>query len=109
MYTNLKRVYHPDHDERYAHIPEDQRKEYPDEIIDGDTGKVIVKRQYTMNELRRMNPVRRLTEAFGEYAYEVIGQFDSYIYAKDVPLSEVFKHEKDIRERKERVRAAAAA
>jgi len=30
---SMKSVYYPDHDQRYAHLSEDERKDYPDELM----------------------------------------------------------------------------
>ena len=48
----MKKVYYPDHDERYAHIPKGQRRLYPDEI---HIGCVVIKRTKLYKDITGMD------------------------------------------------------
>jgi hypothetical protein len=83
MFDNLEYIFLPGHDERYAHIPPEQRHEYPDEIFDKDLNVTIVERVFTKSELRRVENRQKL----GRYWWDAVGKFGDLIFAKDVSLS----------------------
>lgn len=103
MFEHLKYVYYPDHDERYAHIPKEDRHEYPDEIVDQGTGETILKRKYTLAEVNNLSDSYTPPQLFGEYAHRVLSHFGGHIFAKDVPLSKAFEVGRKHREWNERM------
>ena len=71
----MRKVYYPDHDERYAHIPKSLRPLYPDEIHIGHPPLVIV--------------IER-TKLFKDVTTEDVRNYgaDPCLIAKDVPYTE---------------------
>ena len=102
MPENLRYVYHRNHAKRYAHIPEEQRKEYPDEVVvttpEGE--EIVVKRQYTNAELRELEERPWVFRKLIPETDYMADNFQTNIYAKDVPMSQVLK---DAERRREQV------
>ena len=67
----MKLSYHDDHDTRYAHIPESDRWEYPDEITFGFLG----------GRIKRTKLLKDLTWA------DVPDGLSPYLVANDVPYT----------------------
>lgn len=103
MFKNLKYVYYPDHDERFAHILKEERHEYPDEIVDMDLGETILKRRHTRAELRELDESYTPPQLHGQYAMALLSNFSGFIFCKDVPLSKAFQAAKETREWNERM------
>ena len=72
----MKRVYYPDHDERYAHIPPRERKDYPDELMIkmGKKWVTVIKRERNFADLTE--------EEWNGYGADLI-----FLAAKDIPMS----------------------
>lgn len=68
----MEKIYYPDHAQRYAHMSEDERKRYPDEIYFMGW----IKRTRTLEELRKEPKGRR-------YDPDTI-----LLAAKDVPVDQ---------------------
>ena len=69
----MRGIYYVDHAERYAHMGEDERKEYPDEVVWSKYAPPI----------KRVKNLRELTEEdMKRYGADLIR-----LAAKDVPLS----------------------
>ncbi|MBI3685157.1 hypothetical protein HY250_02015 [Candidatus Azambacteria bacterium] len=64
----MELIYYPDHEQRYAHLPPDERPGYPDEIW---IGGLHIKRQKRFEDIKP-----------GETASEV----STLLYAIDVPI-----------------------
>lgn len=70
----MELIYYPNHAERYAHIPEWERAEYPDEVRIGGT---IIQR----------------TKLFAELTHEdIAGYIDPCLVARDIPIRKALKH-----------------
>lgn len=69
----MELIYYPNHAERYAHIPEEEREEYPDEVRIGWT---VIQR----------------TKLFAELTREDLGGLDPCLVARDVPIRKALKH-----------------
>lgn len=113
MPENLKLNYHRNHARRYAHIPEEQRKEYPDVIIikrpKAEGGNIRINRKYTLEELREIaEHPREFDELSADTSY-VINNFGTTIYAKDVPMTQVMENAKRRRQQVARVMGVAVA
>lgn len=69
----MKLIYYPDHDQRYAHIPERERREYPDEV-----------------HFMHRSPIKRVKK-FKDLTREDLEGIAGYIHigiaACDVPIS----------------------
>jgi hypothetical protein len=102
MFDNLKYIFLPGHDERYAHIPPAQRHEYPDEIFDKDLNVTIVRRIFTRSELRETEPWQALGNRLRQG--EVVRTLGDLIFAKDVSLSAAAEHKRQFDEERERNR-----
>lgn len=98
MYDNLKYVYCPYHDQRYADVPPEQRHEYPDEVVDEETGKTIAIRKYTLKEIEFLQEAPWQLDTLSPGAQGVMSCFDINIYAKNVPMSKVLEDAKEVRE-----------
>lgn len=70
-------IFYPDHDERYAHIPETQRKDYPDEVK--RPGCATIKRVKDFADMTM--------EDWKEYGPDLIR-----LAAKDIPVSRAVYH-----------------
>ena len=68
----MKRIYYPDHDKRYAHIPKEDRWLYPDEIHLSEYRAPIYRRK-PFAELRKAD-----VEYFG-------GAVSILLFANDIP------------------------
>lgn len=70
----MEKIYYPDHDERYAHLPPRERWKYPDEVKIGDTA-----------------PIKRV-KLFSELTFEdvkdFLGDIPMCIAARDVPITD---------------------
>jgi len=104
----LEYVYYASHDKRYAHVPKEERDEYPDVIIlhDPDEGKIKFRRRHTSDEWDRHNDRTGWDEfrrvAGGAHAFDVIAfkhGIELNIFSKDVPMSKVIR---DTHERRRR-------
>lgn len=97
MHENLRRVYYPDHDQRYPDLSPEQRCEYPDEIVDEDTGRTIAIRKHTMKEIEVMQETPWKFHELSSNVHGAVGSFGSTIFANDIPMSQVLERAKDVR------------
>ena len=70
----MKRIYYPDHDQRYAHIHPDDRWKYPDEIRFG-----------FLHVYKRTKPAREIT---AEDTQGGAVKLDPVLLASDIPFTE---------------------
>lgn len=70
----MKKVYYPDHDQRYAYLPPRERWKYPDEVQVGDTAPI-----------KRVKLFSELTQ---EDVQHFVGDLPICIAARDVPITE---------------------
>lgn len=67
-------IYYADHAERYAHMSEEEREDYPDEV-------------------RMGYEVFKRTKLYAELTKEDLGgSLDPFLIAKDLPVSKAFIH-----------------
>ncbi len=67
----IKLTFYDDHDMRYAHIPEEDRWEYPDEIMTG----------FPSSRIKRTKPLKDITWG------DIDGVLSPYLYANDMPYT----------------------
>jgi len=69
--AKMRKIYYPDHDQRYSHIPKSERCLYPDELYDGW---IVIKR----------------TKLYKDITGEDIRKYGvpACLIAKDVPYTE---------------------
>lgn len=69
----MELIYYPDHAERYAHLREAERDEYPDEV-------------------RFHHCTIKRTKLAAELTREDLGGHDLCLVARDIPISKALKH-----------------